>query len=76
MTARSAYDLWLERNIHNATLHRGNSQAEVLAMFQNDKMEALAGLRPGLIGDVGKIPGSRILTYRLPPGKRGITGRR
>ena len=61
VTARSAYDLWLERNIHNATLHRGNSQAEVLAMFQNEKMEALAGLRPGLIGDVGKIPGARIL---------------
>ena len=29
VTARSAYDLWLERNIHNATLHRGNSQAAV-----------------------------------------------
>lgn len=61
VTARSAYDLWLERNIHNATLHRGNSQAEVVAMFLNDKMEALAGLRPGLTGDVAKIPGSRIL---------------
>ncbi len=30
-------------------------------MFLKDKMEALAGLRPGLIGDVEKIPGSRIL---------------
>jgi polar amino acid transport system substrate-binding protein len=61
VTARSAYDLWLERNIHNATLHRGNSQAEVVAMFLKDKMEALAGLRPGLIGDLAKIPGSRML---------------
>ena len=61
VTARSAYDLWLERNIKNATLHRGNSQAEVVAMFLNEKMEALAGLRPGLIGDVAKIPGSRML---------------
>jgi polar amino acid transport system substrate-binding protein len=42
-------------------LHRGNSQAEVVAMFLNEKMEALAGLRPGLIGDVAKIPGSRML---------------
>ena len=61
VTARSAYDLWLERNIHNATLVRGNSQAEVVEMFLKDKMVALAGLRPGLIGEVGKIPGSRIL---------------
>jgi polar amino acid transport system substrate-binding protein len=61
VTARSAYDLWLERNIHNATLHRGNSQAAVVEMFLNEKMEALAGLRPGLIGDVAKIPGSRML---------------
>ena len=61
VTARSAYDLWLERNIHNATLHRANSQAAVIEMFQAEKMEALAGLRPGLIGDVGKMPGSRIL---------------
>ncbi len=61
VTARSAYDLWLERNIHHATLVRGNSQAAVIEMFQKEKMEALAGLRPGLIGDVEKMPGSRIL---------------
>ena len=30
-------------------------------MFLKEKMEALAGLRPGLIGEVAKIPGSRIL---------------
>lgn len=61
VTARSAYDLWLERNTHHATLHRGSSQAAVIEMFLNEKMEALAGLRPGLIGDVVKIPGARIL---------------
>jgi len=61
VSARSAYDLWLERNIHNATLVRGSSQAEVIDMFVKQKMEALAGLRPGLVGEVEKIPGSRIL---------------
>ena len=61
VTARSAYDLWLERNIHHATLHRGNNQAATIEMFQKDKMEALAGLRPGLLGDLDKMPGSRIL---------------
>lgn len=61
VTGRSAYDLWLERNTHHATLHRGSSQAAVIEMFLNEKMEALAGLRPGLIGDVVKILGARIL---------------
>ena len=61
VTARSAYDLWLERNIHHAALHRGNSQAETIALFLDQKMEALAGLRPGLIGDVVKMPGARML---------------
>jgi len=61
VTARSAYDLWLERNVHNATLHRGNNQAATIELFLNEKMEALAGLHPGLIGDAAKIPGSRIL---------------
>ena len=37
VTARSAYDLWLERNIHHATLHRGSSQAAVIEMFLAEK---------------------------------------
>ena len=61
VTARSAYDLWLDRNIKNATLIRGNNQAQTIELFVNDKLEALAGLRPGLIDDVKKMPGARIL---------------
>src|SRR3984957_15885937 len=72
VTARSAYDLWLERNIHNATLHRGNSQAEVIEMFLREKMEALAGLRPGLVGEVGKIAESRILDGQFSAVQQGI----
>jgi polar amino acid transport system substrate-binding protein len=61
VTARSAYDLWLERNIRQATLVRGQNQANTIEIFQRDKLEALAGLRPGLLGDVQKMPGARIL---------------
>jgi polar amino acid transport system substrate-binding protein len=61
VTARSAYDLWLERNIKNATLIRGNNQGETIKLFTDQKLDALAGLRPGLIGDIEKMPGSRIL---------------
>jgi polar amino acid transport system substrate-binding protein len=61
VTARSAYDLWLERNIKNATLVRGQSQANTIELFERDKLEALAGLRPGLLTDIQKMPGARIL---------------
>jgi polar amino acid transport system substrate-binding protein len=58
VNARSAYDLWLERNIKQATLVRSST---ALDQFINEKLEAYAGLRPGLINDVKKIPGAVIL---------------
>lgn len=61
VTARAAYDLWLERNIKHATLVRGQNQANTIELFSNDKLEALAGLRPGLLTDIEKMPGARIL---------------
>lgn len=61
VTARSAYDLWLERNIKHARLIRSDSLASATELFMRDKLEALAGLRPGLLGDAAKLPGSRIL---------------
>ena len=61
VTARSAYDLWLERNIKQATLVRSDSLNSAFEMFVRDKLDALAGLRPGLLSDVQKVPGARIL---------------
>lgn len=61
VTARSAYDLWLERNIKQATLIRSNSLDGALEQFVNEKLEALAGLRPRLLTDVKTLPGATIL---------------
>jgi polar amino acid transport system substrate-binding protein len=61
VTARSAYDLWLERNIKHATLIRSDSLDGALTQFTAEKLEALAGLRPRLITDVTKLPGAVIL---------------
>ena len=61
VTGRSAYGLWLDRNIKNATLVRSDSLDSALDQFVRDKLDALAGLRPRLITDVTKLPGSRIL---------------
>ena len=61
VAARSAYDLWLARNIHRATLVRGESLDEATRIFMEQKLEALAGLRPRLITDAEAMPGARIL---------------
>ena len=57
----AAYDLWLERNIKHAAVLRSDSAEGPLDQFVAEKLEALAGLRPGLLGDMKKVPGSRIL---------------
>jgi polar amino acid transport system substrate-binding protein len=62
VTARSAYDLWLERNIKQATLVRSNSLDAAYEQFAAEKFEALAGLRPRLSSDVQKMPGAVILS--------------
>ena len=61
VTHRAAYDLWLERNIKQATLVRVSGLDGAYETFVRDKLEALAGLRPRLLTDVGKLPGARIL---------------
>ncbi len=58
---RSAYGLWLDNNIKNAELVPAEGSGAVFELFTAEKLDAMAGLRPGLIGDVDKLPGSRIL---------------
>ena len=61
VTGRSAYGLWLERNIKQATLVRSDTLDSAYNQFVAEKLEALAGLKPRLIDDVKKLPGARIL---------------
>jgi len=60
-SARSAYGLWLENNIKQATLILAEGLDGSFDKFVADKADALAGLRPRLIEDVQKLPGARIL---------------
>src|SRR5687768_17298860 len=58
---RSAYELWLSRNIKNAELVRIKGADAAFKHFVDDKCDALAGLRPRLITDQADLQGSRIL---------------
>lgn len=63
-SARSAYGLWLENNIKNAELIQVAGLDGAFNKFKDDKIDVLAGLRPGLMKDIAKMPGATIL-----PGK-------
>ena len=65
VTARSAYGLWLDRNIEHAELIRSDTLDSAYEDFATAKLNALAGLRPRLLSDLGKLPGSRILDGRF-----------
>jgi polar amino acid transport system substrate-binding protein len=59
--AGSAYDLWLTRNLKHATLVRSDSADGPFNQFVAEDLDALAGLRPQLMSEVGKLPGAKIL---------------
>lgn len=61
VTARSAYGLWLENNYKKGELLQFDSASAAIKAFVDEKMDAYAGLRPGLIDVAAKLPGSRIL---------------
>ncbi len=61
VSGRSAYDLYLSRTLKNAELVRAESIPASFKLFVEQKLDALAGLKPGLLADVQKIPGARLL---------------
>src|SRR5438094_2017265 len=58
---KSAYELWLSRNIKHAQLIRTQGIDASFDLFVGQKMDALAGLKPRLLMDVTKLPGARLL---------------
>jgi polar amino acid transport system substrate-binding protein len=61
VSARSAYGLWLENNLKNAELVQVSGLDGAFKKFMDDKLDALAGLRPGLLKDLAKHPELKIL---------------
>lgn len=61
VSARSAYGLWLENNIKHATLMPVSGLDAAFNKFVDEKLDVLAGLRPGLLKDIQKAPEMKIL---------------
>jgi polar amino acid transport system substrate-binding protein len=76
VAAGSAYDLWLDRHIANAELVRSLGIDTSLQRFIDDKLDALAGLRPRLLSDLRRLPGARILDGNFTTVQQAIGTRR
>jgi polar amino acid transport system substrate-binding protein len=58
---KAGYDLYLTRTLKEAKLVRGRNTANTFAVFNEQKLDAIAALRPQLIENQHKVPGSRLL---------------
>ena len=65
VSAKSAYDLFLSRTLQRARLMRAQGIDASFELFVADKLEVLAGLKPRLLADAEKLPGSRVLDGRF-----------
>jgi polar amino acid transport system substrate-binding protein len=72
VAGRSAYGLWLDRNIRHAELVRADSLGGATEQFMRGNLEALAGLRPGLFADLEKLPGARIIEGKFSSVQQAI----
>jgi polar amino acid transport system substrate-binding protein len=62
---KAAYDLYLSRNLKHAQLVRAEGIDGSYKLFVEQKLDVLAGLKPRLVSDVEKLPGSRVLDGRF-----------
>lgn len=76
VAGRSAYDLWLDRNIHHATLVRADGLDGAFDLFRTERLDVMAGLRPRLLTDIESLPGARILPGRFMAVQQAIGTRR
>ncbi|HEX2198530.1 MAG TPA: transporter substrate-binding domain-containing protein [Burkholderiales bacterium] len=72
VSARSAYDLYLSRNLKHAQLARAEGIPASAKLFVEQKLEALAGLKPGLMAEAQKLPGARVLEGQVTSVQQSI----
>jgi polar amino acid transport system substrate-binding protein len=65
VSEKSAYDLFLTRSLKHAQLVRAPGVNASVDLFFEDKLDALAGLKPLLVKVAEKQPGARVLDGRF-----------
>jgi polar amino acid transport system substrate-binding protein len=65
VSAKSAYDLFLTRNLKRAQLVRAPGPQASVELFFSEKLDALAGIRPVLVEIALAEPGTRVMDGRF-----------
>jgi len=68
----SAYDLFLTRTLKHAELVRAQGIDGSYKLFVDEKLDVLSGLKPRLLSDTQKLPGSRVLEGRFTAVQQAI----
>ncbi len=68
----AAYTLWLDRNVARAEVVHTNTIEQSFQVFVADRLEVLAGLRPRLLEEAKRLPGSRVLDGRFTSVQQAI----
>lgn len=63
--ARSAYDLYLTRELRNARIERAPTSPEVVDYFVTHQLDVAAGVKQQLQADAQRLPGLRLLPGRF-----------
>lgn len=61
VATRSAYDLYLSRNIRQATLVKTTRSDQVVDLMQSQQLDVAAGVKQQLEQDMQRVPGLRML---------------
>lgn len=72
VSAKSAYDLFLTRTLKHAKLLRAEGLPAAFELFKTQQLDALAGLRAGLLRNAEKLPGSRLLEGQITAVQQAI----
>jgi polar amino acid transport system substrate-binding protein len=65
VSERSAYDLYLTRTLKKAELVRAKGIPASYDLFVAQKLDALGGLKPKLVEEWARLPGSRVLEGQI-----------
>jgi len=59
--ARAAYELWLREHLQQATLEVADSYEASRDLFIDQRLDALAGLRPALLAELDAVGGVKVM---------------
>ena len=65
VSGKSAYDLFLSRNLQKAQIVRAQSPETAFDLILSSKVDVLAGVRQTLVANSAKLPGSRVFDDRF-----------